>query len=87
MTSTDEARSAAAHILGPGAAIETATHPGGSLSLTVTLGDHTVVIDGHPETGWGWSIDPDEASGSAGHDRTADTLDDALHAARTALAA
>ncbi|MFI1654803.1 hypothetical protein ACH4ZU_07660 [Streptomyces sp. NPDC020472] len=51
------------------------------------IGGTTRVIDGHSETGWGWSIDPDETSESAGHDRTADTLDDALHAARTALAA
>ncbi|MEU0406195.1 hypothetical protein ABZ318_39620 [Streptomyces sp. NPDC006197] len=86
MTSADEARSAAAHILGPGAAIKTVTLPGGNVSLTVVLEGHTLVVDGHPETGWGWSIDPDEASGFTGHDRTADTLDDALHGARTALA-
>ncbi|MCX4552977.1 hypothetical protein OG204_01815 [Streptomyces sp. NBC_01387] len=85
MTTEQEARDTIRRVLGD-------THPdvkefpAGNLSVTVHVGRHAATIDGHPETGWGWTVDPGEDDGFSGHELTAPTLEAALQAIRDTVA-
>ncbi|WNI20427.1 glyoxalase/bleomycin resistance/dioxygenase family protein [Streptomyces sp. ITFR-16] len=79
-----EARTAVQQVLGETAHPEVTVYPAGNVSLTVRLGAHVATVDGHPESGWGWTLDPGEDVGFSGHDDTAPTLEAALTAARDA---
>ncbi|MFD7256701.1 glyoxalase/bleomycin resistance/dioxygenase family protein [Streptomyces sp. NPDC059874] len=83
-TLTDEgtARDAVSRILGDAARAEVHVFPGGNMSITITLGRHTAMVDGEDATGWGWSVDPGPAEGFTGHDHGADSLEDALRGVR-----
>ncbi|MCD0483633.1 hypothetical protein LO771_14825 [Streptacidiphilus sp. ASG 303] len=60
--------------------------PAGNLSITLGAGTHTATIDGHPDSGWGLSVDPGEDEGFSGHEETAATLEEALRRVRAAFA-
>ncbi|WP_329165872.1 hypothetical protein OHB49_40210 [Streptomyces sp. NBC_01717] len=85
MTTEQEARDAIRHAFGDTAHVEVETFPGGNLSITITKGKHAATIDGHPESGWGWTVDPGEDDGFSGHENVATTLDEALADVRAAL--
>ncbi|MGK5533616.1 hypothetical protein [Streptomyces sp. URMC 129] len=78
MTTDQTVHEAVRRVLGEDAHADIVRFPGGNLCITVTSRGHTATIDGHPETGWGWTVDPGEDEGFSGHDRTAGTLDAAL---------
>ncbi|MFJ6214716.1 hypothetical protein ACIQGZ_15490 [Streptomyces sp. NPDC092296] len=86
MTAKQTAQDAVHAILGDTARAEIQEFPGGNLSLTIHSGAHSATIDGHPDTGWGWTVDPGEDDGFTGHEETAPTLEDALCAVRDAVA-
>ncbi|WP_371793052.1 glyoxalase/bleomycin resistance/dioxygenase family protein [Streptomyces sp. NBC_01471] len=73
--------------LGGAARAEAKMFPAGNLSITVHTGGHAATIDGHPETGWAWTLDPGEDDGFSGHDQTAPNLEAALAAVRDAASA
>lgn len=85
MTTEQEARDAIHHTFGESAHAEVTAFPAGNLSITLTKGEHAATIDGHPESGWGWTIDPADDEGFSGHENTADTLDEALADVRAGL--
>ncbi|MFD9540782.1 hypothetical protein [Streptomyces sp. NPDC060022] len=85
MITEQEARAAIRHALGDVASIDIETFPAGNLSITITKGEHAATIDGHTESGWGWSIDPVEDDGFSGHENTADTLEEVLVSIHAAL--
>lgn len=85
MTTENDARNAIRHAFGNTAAISIESFPAGNLSITISKGGHAATIDGHLDSGWGWSIDPAEDDGFTGHENTAPTLDEALAAIHTAL--
>ncbi|WP_405978986.1 VOC family protein [Streptomyces sp. NBC_00158] len=74
-------------ILGGTARTDVRVHPGGSTSISITIGDDFAVVDGKDATGWGWSLNPAPHAGFTGHDHTAKTLDEALHGVSAAIAA
>jgi hypothetical protein len=77
-----EARDTIRQVLGDAAHAEVKEFPAGNLSITVHVGGHAATIDGHPETGWAWTLDPGEDDGFSGHDQTAPSLEVALAAVR-----
>lgn len=74
-----------AEILGDGVHVAVERLPSGAMSITLDTGTHTAALDGHPDSGWGWSVDEGEDEGFSGHADTADTLDSALERIRDAL--
>ncbi|WP_326599323.1 hypothetical protein [Streptomyces sp. NBC_01803] len=88
MTTDDQTvQDAVRRVLGEGAHAHITRFPGGNLSITVTSRGHTATIDGHPGTGWGWSVDPGEDEGFSGHEQMAETLDGALLSVRGTIGA
>ncbi|WP_328914299.1 MULTISPECIES: hypothetical protein [unclassified Streptomyces] len=85
MTTEQEARDAIHHAFGDTAHADVTAFPSGTLSITLRKGGHAATIDGHPESGWGWTVDPADDEGFSGHENTAPTLDEALGAVRAAL--
>ncbi|WP_328929764.1 hypothetical protein OG429_37760 [Streptomyces sp. NBC_00190] len=81
---TDEltAREAVRRILGDAAQTDVRVHPGGNMSITITVGRRAAMIDGEDATGWGWSLDPGPAEGFTGHDHTAEGIEEALRGVR-----
>ena len=83
---TDEqVRARVGALLGEGVHVGVERRPGGAMSVTVDTGTHTAVLDGHPDSGWGWSVDEGEDEGFSGHANTAATLDAALDGIRGIL--
>lgn len=80
-----DVREAVRRVLGDSARATVETFSAGTIALTVHIGTHTATIDGHPATGYGWTLDPGEDGGFTGHANQAETLDDALHQVRAAL--
>ncbi|MBC3840132.1 hypothetical protein GXW82_07895 [Streptacidiphilus sp. 4-A2] len=74
-----------AEILGEGVHVAVEPHPGGAMSVTLDTGAHTAALDGHPDSGWGWSVDQGEDEGFSGHADTAPTLQAALELIRDSL--
>ncbi|WNI20568.1 hypothetical protein [Streptomyces sp. ITFR-16] len=85
MTTEDDARAAILHAFGDSATVHIESFPAGNLSITLARGGHTATIDGHPDSGWGWTVDPVEDDGFTGHENTAPSLDEALAALHAAL--
>ncbi|WP_330177066.1 hypothetical protein OG875_28330 [Streptomyces sp. NBC_01498] len=85
MTTEREAHDAVRHAFGDSAHAEVTAFPAGNVSITLTKGEHAATIDGHPESGWGWTVDPGDDDGFSGHENTADSLDEALADVRAAL--
>ncbi|MFE6225468.1 glyoxalase/bleomycin resistance/dioxygenase family protein [Streptomyces sp. NPDC057854] len=85
MPTEQTARAAIARILGADAHTTAIAFPAGNLSLVITIGDHTITIDGHDTSGWGWTIGPGTDDGFTGHENVADTLETALTQAREQL--
>ena len=75
-----------AEILDEGVHVAVQRFPSGAMSVTLDTGTHTAVLDGHPDSGWGWSVDEGEDEGFSGHGDTAPTLDTALEGIRDRLA-
>ncbi|MEU9111117.1 hypothetical protein AB0D04_04755 [Streptomyces sp. NPDC048483] len=73
-----QARDLVRSVFGEQVHAEVTDFPGGNLSITVISGQHAATIDGHPDTGWAYSIDPAEDDGFTGHDKSAETLEEAL---------
>ncbi|MER5640711.1 hypothetical protein ABT095_27650 [Kitasatospora sp. NPDC002227] len=86
MSTEDETRDAVHRILGD-VHLELTEFPGGNISLTVSDDHHSATVDGHPVSGYGWTVDPGEDDGFTGHDEIAPTLEDALEAVRAAFGA
>ena len=74
-----------AEILGNAVHVAVERLPGGAMSVTLDTGTHTATLDGHPDSGWGWSVDEGEDEGYSGHANTAATLDAALDGIRGIL--
>ncbi|MFE2555986.1 hypothetical protein ACFXGT_08110 [Streptomyces sp. NPDC059352] len=88
MTTEQAVRAAVDRVLGPAAqTIHVITFPGGNASLTITIGEHTAVLDGEDSSGWGWTVDPGTDDGFTGHEQVADTLEAALTQIRQQLSA
>ncbi|WP_405674866.1 glyoxalase/bleomycin resistance/dioxygenase family protein [Streptomyces sp. NBC_01511] len=85
MATQQEARDAIRHAFGDTAHAKVTAYPAGNVSITLTRGEHTATIQGHPENGWGWSVDPADDAGFTGHDNTTATLNEALAGVRAAL--
>ncbi|MFF4647453.1 VOC family protein [Streptomyces sp. NPDC001389] len=81
MTADHSTRETIRRILGDAQA-DITEFPSGNLSITVHSGDHTATIDGAPESGWGWTVDPGTDDGFTGHENVADDLEAALLAVR-----
>lgn len=74
-----------AEILGDSVHVDVEQFPSGTMSVTLDTGSHTAVLDGHPDSGWGWTVDAGEDDGFSGHENTSPTLDAALDGIRDAL--
>lgn len=81
----EQARELVHAVFGARTHAEVTGFPGGNLSLAITGSRHSATVDGHPDTGWAYSIDPAEDDGYTGHDRAADTLEEALRDIREQL--
>ncbi|WP_441249427.1 hypothetical protein [Kitasatospora sp. McL0602] len=86
VSNAQSAREAVRRVLGE-VHTEITEFPAGNVAVTVSSDRHSATIDGHPDTGYGWTVDPGEDDGFTGHDELAPTLDDALKAVRAAFAA
>ncbi|MCX4749351.1 hypothetical protein OG455_28235 [Kitasatospora sp. NBC_01287] len=86
MTTEQTTRDAVRRVLGD-VHTEVTEFPGGNVAIAVSGAAHSATIDGHPDTGYGWTTDPGEDDGCTGHERIAATLDDALAAVRAAFTA
>ncbi|WP_051798822.1 hypothetical protein [Streptomyces sp. NRRL S-337] len=75
-----QARDLVRSVFGDGIHAEVTGFPGGNLSLALCGSRHSATVDGHPDTGWAYTVDPGEDDGFTGHDRAADTLEEALRA-------
>ncbi|MGW2837324.1 VOC family protein [Streptomyces sp. NPDC001493] len=85
MTTAQDAQTAIRHAFGDAAHADITTLPAGNLAITLTKGDHAATIDGHDDSGWGWTVDPADDDGFTGHENIAASLDEALTAVRAAL--
>ncbi len=74
----ETARQAVRTVFGDTAAVDVIEFPQGRLSLTVRGSAHTATVDGSEGSGWGWTVDPGEDEGVAGHANTAASLQEAL---------
>ncbi|QMU77562.1 hypothetical protein GXW83_19560 [Streptacidiphilus sp. PB12-B1b] len=74
-----------AEILGDSVHVDVEQFPSGTMSVTLDTGTRTAVLDGHPDSGWGWTVDAGEDDGFSGHQNTSPTLDAALDGIRETL--
>ncbi|WP_051877432.1 hypothetical protein [Streptomyces natalensis] len=73
-----QARDLVRSVFGDRVHAEVTGFPGGNLSLAIAGSRHSATIDGHPDTGWAYTVDPAEDDGFTGHDQAAETLEEAL---------
>ena len=85
MSAEAEARAAVRHAFGDTVTADIRSFPAGNLSITIRKDRHTATLDGHPDSGWGWSVDPGDDEGFSGHTDTAATLAGALAAIRSLI--
>ncbi|MEU9720047.1 glyoxalase/bleomycin resistance/dioxygenase family protein [Streptomyces sp. NPDC047976] len=73
-------------ILGDTAQTDVRVHPGGDVSVSITIGDDFAVVDGKDATGWAWSLNPAPHEGFTGHDHTAKNIEEALQGVHAQIA-
>jgi hypothetical protein len=85
MSNQQEVEQAVDATFGPDVRRTVTVHSSGAVSIVVR-GARVVVVDGTAAGDeWGFSIDPDDATGFAGHAQTAPSLADALRSAHDAV--
>ncbi|MBL1080311.1 hypothetical protein JK358_38540 [Nocardia sp. 2] len=83
--SAHESERIAREVFGPDVVISSTEFPSGALDIVLRWRGHFAVIQGK-DTEWGLSVDIPDGEGFTGHDQMHGSLDEALRAAKTALA-